>query len=179
MEITFDFDVNDWSKFQQHHMYRSKILRITTYVMTIFLLFFCVLILLGFLLKTSSAGDLLKNTLPFLIFTAVYLYFIKNRGRSRFSKRIMIKEKNNPQVLGQRTMRFEDDFYIVKTVNSESKSSWDAIKNIDETPEYFYLYLSKFTAHVIPKNKINVNIEDLQTLLKSHVSQQNYKFYKK
>jgi len=91
----------------------------------------------------------------------------------------MIKEKNNPQVLGQRTMRFEDDFYIVKTVNSESKSSWDAIKNIDETPEYFYLYLSKFTAHVIPKNKINVNIEDLQTLLKSHVSQQNYKFYKK
>ena len=179
MEITFDFDVNDWGKFQRHHMYRSKIFRVTNYILTVILLFFGILILLGLLLDISSSWSMLIDFFPFLIIIALWLYVMKSRGGSKFSKRMIKKEKDNPQVLGQRTMGFEDDFFTVKTINSESKSSWDAIKYIDETPEYFCLYISKFMAYVIPKNKMNVNLIDLQTLLKSHVSQQNYKFYKK
>ncbi|MDR0865743.1 MAG: YcxB family protein [Candidatus Symbiothrix sp.] len=180
MKFTFDFDINDWIAFQQHHQRHSKIRIIYICVILFLIAMPLYSIIKDYIELSYSLDTIIIHYLPSIIFVFILSIFYAlyvSKLRIQWSAKGILKK--NPHVLGEETMIFDEDFFIIQSTNGESKRKWDSIQKVDETPDYFFLYLSTYMANVIPKKKIDVSSEDLRDFLKKHIPAENYKFYKK
>ena len=179
MQITFDFDFDDYVAFQQHYITTTPALRRSFNIFFGIALIGFVALIVNVLSNEFVFSDLLFP-LFLLIFSVFWLWRIRGKGGVKRSVKSLIKkEKGNSQVLGERTFLFENDYFIVTTTQSENKSNWSVIQKMDETPGYFFLYISNFMAYVIPKHKIELQVQNLQELLHQHIPQEKYKLCKK
>ena len=182
MQLTFDFDIDDYAAFQHHYKKTAPAFRRSFYLLLGTALFFLVVLIfniLGILLGRINSSNILYF-LVWLILIGLWLWYSRSKkSAKRRIKALLKNEKDNSQVLGERTFLFENDYFSVKTIRSENKSDWSVIRKVDETPEYFFLYTSNFMAYVIPKCKIESQKQELQRILHQYIPQEKYKLYKK
>jgi len=182
MQITFDFDMDDYAAFQHHYRMTAPASKRSFYIfLGIALIFPVVMIVINciFLSNGFNFDDILFPLL-WLFFFGSWLWYSRSKMAAKRNVKILIKkDKDNSQVLGERTFLFENDYFIVKTIQSEIKSDWLVIRKVDETPYYFFIYVSNFSAYVIPKCKIESQVQDLQEILHQHIPQEKYKLCKK
>ena len=53
-------------------------------------------------------------------------------------------------LLGPRTMEIDTDRFAIIGADSETRINWPALQSVVETPERVFLYVTGFTAHVVP-----------------------------
>jgi len=63
--------------------------------------------------------------------------------------------KDQSSVLCEHEIDFENDYFIEKTKLNENKYSWDAITKCYVSKNYFTLYVSGSTAHIIPRRYLS------------------------
>jgi hypothetical protein len=63
--------------------------------------------------------------------------------------------KKNKSILETLYYKIDDEFINVKTRLSESKSSWDAIVQVQEISDWFLLRTNTVSFLPIPKNQLN------------------------
>ncbi|MEL6673991.1 MAG: YcxB family protein [Bacteroidota bacterium] len=74
----------------------------------------------------------------------VFVYFL----RRRVSKNI---QKQGDRFLGHRKLKFAEDEILVEDAHGTGTHKWSAFFKVEETPDYYYLYVSTHSAFVIPK----------------------------
>jgi hypothetical protein len=68
--------------------------------------------------------------------------------------RKLLKEGDNNGIIGFHQLRCSDEYLTEITEVNESKHKLSAIKRIEETAEYAFIYITAMQAHVIPKKRI-------------------------
>jgi hypothetical protein len=85
-----------------------------------------------------------------------------------------ISDPMNTNVFGFCEMILDDESVKVNQTELSSSLKWSAIKRLDETPEYFFLYVTANSAYSIPKEKISAEeVKELDELFKKHLPERN------
>ena len=178
MQITFDFDIDDYAVFQYHYKMTARPFRISFYILSGIALILLVTVIAN--IVSPRVNSSIFPLLFWLILIVLCLWYIRSKKSAKRSVEALVKkEKGNSLVLGERTFLFENDYFMVTTTQSEHKLNWSVIRKVDEMPDYFFLYSSNYMAYVIPKQKIASQVQDLQELLHQHIPQEKYKLCKK
>lgn len=168
MQVEYNFDFNDWIAFQESYMEQSKSVRnIKRRQIILFPLINGLLILLELL-----AGRL---TLPFVVFITlisfgwiiIYPKMYRNTVLKRTKK--IFTEIDNSGFLGIHKLELNEEGIVLTVPESESKITWNGIKKMDETPDFYFLYWCSANAVMIPKRKIENQLDQVDEFLKRHL----------
>lgn len=160
MKISFDFDLNDWLAFQEVHLKQSKqfvkIMRIATWSLPIT---FISVALLGLSQHTLNMPMLLVLGVASML----WLNFYPNRFRKKTIKNLKknLVKQDLSKILGKREYEFKNDEIHYLTPYSEGMMTWDSVLSFKETSTYYFIYESEYSAIIIPKVKLNLNMEQL------------------
>lgn len=77
----------------------------------------------------------------------------KQSVTSRIEKWVdtFLKEGKNQDLIGPRTMEFNEDGIECRSPNSDSKINIKMIEKIRQDEQYYFIYLTTISAYVIPK----------------------------
>ncbi len=152
MEVTFTLTPDDILHYARHY-YRTRMLKALNIRPALIYAF------LGLMLLVIPAGlwgalDLWRKTgvipwgliLGFVLISGVAcLYLPPTRWR------IVKFTRKQPESLIPHTVNISPEWLSAKTSMSESKHSWQTVYSLEEDPDYLYLFISKGSAHVVPK----------------------------
>jgi hypothetical protein len=165
VKIEFDFDIKDWMEFQKSCLRNSKQvkkIKITTTLMlpALFLVLTIIDLMSGRLKPMEPWVFGIASLLWILFFPSI----INRRILKKTEK--MITEGDNSGILGKHELDFEENWIIHKTSESEQKIRWSGIKKLEETNNYYFLYDTAISAIIIPKQKLNIDKDKLDKLIK-------------
>lgn len=170
MEIKFEFDINDWMGFQMHFLETSKQFKRSKIIVTYMLpAAFSIIILFDILRgKLNIVGIAIFGIIS-LLWVLIYPQRMTERARKRV--RGIIEDGDNSSILGQHRIIFSDEGINHIEPESEQKMKWSGIKKFEENDDFYFLYNTSVSAIIIPKKKIDVDINSLDELLKSNLIQ--------
>ncbi|QMU73207.1 YcxB family protein [Streptacidiphilus sp. P02-A3a] len=95
-----------------------------------------------------SALDFAQHNIPLGVFfgSVCALYGIMVLLSTRISVR-----KNASRLCGVHTVTLKDEFLAAETDMSRSETKWAALLKSEETPEFFLLYGTKYSAAILPR----------------------------
>lgn len=172
MTIGFDQDLADAMAFQRHFAETNKHIRKSVKVLQ----YAFPAILMGFALAITpwnvDALNLIVSLLPAALIAVLWLVFVPKwymRSLMRKTRRIM-QDPGNAKLYGRREMTLDEEGIRVKTADVDETIKWSAIVQWDETPDYYFLYLSTSNAYGIPKRKLaRSDVEALRSLFNTQV----------
>jgi len=68
---------------------------------------------------------------------------------------IMTITKKNKSFLCEHELIFEEDCLIEKTIYNEGKHFFHSLYKMQETKNYFFIFISDYQAHIVPKKNIS------------------------
>lgn len=92
----------------------------------------------------------------------------------RLKRRIKNLPEDNKGILGVHELEVTEDAISWKNNVTASSVKWDAINSFEEDKDYFYIFLDKIMAHIIPKriftsqNEMNIFKDQINTYLKNN-----------
>ncbi len=159
MKVEFNFTKEDYIAFNLHHIDTSPTIKRSLLIQRygVSLIF---LIVPYFFSRISGA----PWSLSFIVYGAIFIawiiyypkYFMhvtKNRVRK------LIEEGDNSDIFGMHSVNLTEEGVEQISNSEESKASWSAIKRIDETPEYTYIYITAINAYLVPNRAFGGIIE--------------------
>lgn len=168
MEIEFDFEMSDWMEFQKNFLQNSKQFQRTKLIVTLMLpMIFGMLILFDLIRERFNPVGLVVYGVISILWVVFYPKRLINRTVNK--ARRMMEEGDNSGIIGRHTLVLHDDGIMDIGPDCESKIKWTGIKKIVETERYYFLYNTALSAIIIPKAKIENDIEQLDKLLKTKV----------
>jgi len=156
MRIAFDINMSDAEVLCKHFaetnktVKRSKIILISVFV---------------FLLIVSLYPSLCTGEIDYIeviiaaLLPMIGIIYVVGFYTKRVSYR-MKKDLSNPMntnFFGPCEMILEEEGITINRTTSSGNLKWEAIKQLDETPGYFFLYVGSNSAYAIPKKKISAN----------------------
>ncbi len=169
MEIKYDFKEEDYVEFNIHHMKSFK----TGKRMTTMLRWIGPILFLMSGLVMGSKEFLGFNISFFLYITLALLWYFlypkifMNSVRKRVKK--LLKEGKNKGLLGQRTIKFDDQGYTSISSVTEAKTIWSAVERVDQEDNYIYIFESAVSAVVIPLRELSeTEVCDVKKILKEN-----------
>ncbi|MCL1943650.1 MAG: YcxB family protein [Candidatus Azobacteroides sp.] len=175
MRIVFDLDIDDMMAFQENFLTHYKQFK---YIRLFVVLLLPAALLFMFLIFHAKEGGMTGKLTGFGIFFMVlsglwivvmWKQFLKMSLKNT-RKMILKNAKNNPIVLGEREMVFDEKGISVKTSKSETWTDWSAIFKVEKNVDYYYLYVTNMNAFVVPIRKIGYRPEELDAVLEKHVA---------
>ncbi|SMO70149.1 YcxB-like protein [Saccharicrinis carchari] len=152
MEIKTEITRNDFLEFNKHVMY-GKRLRRHFLIATVFVIIWIVLLNIG------EPFDLLKVISEAVIFFAIWslLIFIFNQISLYRIKRI---PDSSGSILGEKTYLMEENGFKEISESSETLTSWEGLKEIQESKDYYFLFVDKIAAYIIPKRSFRNKMQE-------------------
>lgn len=169
MQITYDFDIEDWVAFQRHYIKNAPAFRRNRIIAQLLPL----TILLFLILFDVINGDFKPFTLIFYVVISalwVFLYPKRMIKRTIDNARKMIEAGDNSGLLGRQELILGEDAITAINENSEQKTKWSGIKKLEETEAYYFLFESAISAIIIPKKKVVGRLEEVDKILKSKLT---------
>lgn len=171
MKVSFDIEMDDMLSFQKHFINTSptmkKAKRMVTYLFPLFIIIF------SFFTFYSRYNRIdISFIVVMAIVSALWVIFVPRFFVSNTLKRAkkILSKPGNEVMFGTFEMTFTDNGFDVKTATTQSNILWSAVPKIDETNNYFYVYLSQASAYIIPKNKISAtDVENLRSVFSQHL----------
>ena len=170
MKIEFDFDIDDWMAFQKYYILNSKQVKRSKIFTTLLLpVIFSIFSLIDIINGNFSPARLVFYGIIFLLWIFINPKWMNRKMLKQVKK--MINEGDNSGIFGKHEIDFEEDRIIWKNPESEEKVKWSGVKKLGETDNYYFLYVTAVSAIIIPKQKLNIDKEELDKLLKENISQ--------
>lgn len=160
MEITYNFELKDWTAASKQLSKKNKAGIKTTYffIVLLFLINFWDL-LIAFPFMTFDQISIFFGSSYFwesvfwrTIWTlaALPIFFIFNYFFTSVYLRFAVPKKS-PAIIGQQTVILREDELISISDVSTTNVNWRAFEQITETAEYIFFYLAPTNAFAIPK----------------------------
>ena len=149
----------DFLQFNKHFFYKNKFKR-TFIIASIFI------ILWVFILHTGKPFDLFEIVLDLITFYLGWSLLILILTQIGLQKIKKMPDKDG-NILGVKTYLLEEKGFKETTETSETLTNWSGIKEIQESQDYYYVFVDKIAAYIIPKRSfLNKNEEEefIQTL---------------
>jgi hypothetical protein len=169
MEINFTIDKTDWLGFPKHHSENSKeykrqkmigMLSFPIGLSAVFLYFF----FRNDVDSTVFIPVIILSLLWMFLYSKLFIKYVL-RVQNR-----MIEEGDNSGLLGQHKIVLNDDGIFCTNPDSERKIKWAGIKKIEETEDYYFLYIAALSAIIIPKKQIGSALKELDGIIKSRLA---------
>jgi hypothetical protein len=165
IQLNYDVELNDAMAFQKHFSATNKTMKNFRKIITL------IVIGLGLFVTLTGEKDLMSivlNLFPLVVF--ILIYWILSKTTSSFLTKKIMSTSENSSMYGNRTMIFTEDGIEVKNAEANTSLKWSMIKQLGETSDYFFLYISAASAYIIPKKKIAAaDIEDLKILFEKKI----------
>jgi len=171
MRIVFDFTIEDWMAFQSHFVEKAKNYKLTRMVTALMVpLVFTCLIVYDVLLDNIK----IVSYLIYMIFSIIWIiYTLKTYKRSYLKKvRKILLNGDNSGILGSHEVIFNDDGVTHIQPQSEEKVLWAGIKKVEENDDYFFLFVTAISALIIPKKKIEKDLNAIVDILDENIISQ-------
>ena len=102
-----------------------------------------------------------------LLCILIYPWLHRNGAKNHFAQ---FDSPDNENLFGRRTMELDDEKVIIVTDKVHESMLWSIFIRAFETPDYFFLYIAKQQAHIIPKRELSAaQIDELVSLLATHI----------
>lgn len=165
----FEFEIEDWLAFQKHFLLNSTKFKRTKMIMTFYLpVLLAVIMLVEYRVLSKNPFFIIIAIIASALWIIFYPKRLERRTLNNAEK--MINSGDNSGVLGENTVALSDEFVLYITPESECKYKWSGVKKIEETDEYYFLFLSALTAIIIPKKKVESEIQEFDKYLKHRIS---------
>lgn len=149
MQISFDVVLEDIHAFNLHYATHAELPRRNQFRVRVALT--AVLAALLFAL-----GFAISAPLPFWIIGALILlgwwatYPRRIEAISRASTARLYRDGRNVGMLGPHTVAFDDEWLSELTPHREVRTRWQAVEQAVVTPQHLFLYVSGFSAVIVP-----------------------------
>lgn len=169
MEINYILTEDDYLNFNLFHTKHSKVVKKSLLIQrlmgpVIFIAFsylfsiFADLPFIGLFVTFSIISVL------WYIFYPAYFYKLIIRNVKK-----AMNEGDNGGLLGKRQMILNEEGIIDVNSSSKTESNWQAIKDIKEDENNFFLYNSAVSAYIIPKRDLK-QIDELRSYLLENIN---------
>lgn len=82
-------------------------------------------------------------------------YFVYKRMKQRIKNLL----EDNKGILGEHELEITNEELRWRNSVTEGSTKWKGIKSIEEDDEYFYIFIDKIMAHIIPKRTFSTQVE--------------------
>ena len=174
MNVIFHFTIDDFWAFTKHNVLKNDSFKRTRNSSLIVLI--SIIVLLCFFAFWIGGIKIWAVVVVFALIFGMEMNPKKaeNKQLNIFKKDVYSNYKDEINLFGFQDYIFDESSIICKSVNSESILKWNGIKEIDETSEYFFIYIARSQAFIIPKRELKGNeTDDLRVILKQHVLHYN------
>jgi hypothetical protein len=126
-----------------------------------------------FLLECFNDGNLF-HIFEGLFLSGVYIVIFSlasKQGSNKITKKLYAEGKNKG-IFCEHEIEIID-VGIVETTNvGKQESYWATIEKIEETDEHLFIYTGSMTAHVIPKSRVEGDLDLFTKILREKTAQQ-------
>lgn len=149
MQISFDVVLEDIHAFNRHYATTAALPRRNQRLVRVALT-----LTLGALL--FALGLAIHAPVPFWIIGGLILlgwwraYPRRIEAMARQSTKRLYGDGRNEGMLGPHTVRFDDEWLCELTADREVKTRWRAVEQVALTAEHLFLYVSGFSAVIVP-----------------------------
>lgn len=168
MHIKYKLTEEDYFNFNMFHVKSSK-LAVSKFKRQRFLVPLLLLIVsfvFADAFEISTTGMLITflviGILWVIFYPKVYFRYITQNTKK------MVSGGRVGHLLGEHNMMLNKEGIVDSAPKGETKVKWSSIINFKEDNNYFYIYLSKVSAIIIPKRELK-NVEEIGTYIKSKV----------
>ena len=170
MRISFEQTIQDYADFCYYYYKQQKSWRKGIHYISLSITSICLLVLLYYSFLRGDGSDLL----PVLFIVAYIIYALVIRSKWGFLKRVerLWKSGKNPDMVGARTLVFEEEKLKVITPTSETNINWkNGFEYLRETPKHLLLFTAVNQAILIPKRIFLLDQElfEVRDFIESHL----------
>lgn len=158
MTIEFDLDIEDWLAFQEFHLSNNKKLKQWKVISML-----AVPLASAIIILTNKWFDT-TFMIVLVIVSIAHVLYVHKTFTSRYLKRAKKMLKDNTGIIGRQTFQFTEEFILMSKLNTETKTNWNGINEILENENYYFLFVSSISAFIIPKRKIENDLEALDKI---------------
>jgi hypothetical protein len=172
MRIVFSFNIEDWMAFQALYVEQAKNYRLMKFITAFIVPFvFLSIIVYDILLGNIKAG---MYIIYFILSILWIVYILKTYKKSylRKVKKMLIRGDNN-EIFGSHEVVFTDEGITHIQAQSKETVTWAGIQKLEENEDYFFLFIDTLSALIIPKKKIESDLEEVNALIKAGMDQQH------
>ena len=168
MVLTFDFDLEDWLALQENYLKNSPAIKLIQSIIS----FLLPLVLFALLFKYSKnypTNTMMIAGCVMLIFSIIWVFIIQKTflKTTLVLTKKLLSSNDNSSLIGIHQLQFTDEGIEISEPGSEQKIPWNAYKKLTETEQHYFLYNTSVSATVIPKQKIDVPLHELDKMLHS------------
>ncbi|WP_321310320.1 YcxB family protein [Marinifilum fragile] len=143
----------DYLQFNKYFFYKNKLKRT-------FIIASISIILWVFILHIGEPFDLFEIVIELIAFYLCWTLFVLILTQIGLQKIKKMPDKDG-NILGVKTYLLEENGFREITDTSETLTKWCGIKKIQESQDYYYVFVDKIAAYIIPKRSfLNKNEED-------------------
>ena len=177
MTIRFNMEMEDLLAFQKHFYATNKQLKKQTWTLRSIFFIGGAIFLLP-VLAIVSAGAPLHGIIPIVLTICALawfaLAFICPKWLTNFNLKRAREQFLNPEsanMFGPTEMIFDNEGFSVERAGTIEKNEWTSVVKVDETPDYYFIYVSEVAANTIPKRKLNTKeSEELKSIFAKHIN---------
>ncbi len=148
LEVTFELTLDDLWQYALYHRRQKSMLRtILLYGFAILISVTCVTGFWGIIQAVFRHHTLDWAGLLLLIFMA----FCVPRIWPPTKKRLVKLQPQQPDIIGPHRVSIDQSWFFEETLAREIKYTWRSFESVEENQRYFFLFLSKNVAFLIPK----------------------------
>lgn len=169
MELTFNFELDDWMAFQEHFLKNSKQFKRSKVIATFMLpaMFTGTIVFKYINGEPISMFGVLFFAMLSILWVLLYPRGMEKRSLKRMKR--LIKTGDNTGIICEHKIILSKENITHITSDSEQKLKWKAIKKIEENHDYYFLYDTSVSAIIIPKDKAIVDLNELEIILKKYM----------
>ena len=170
MTISFEQTIQDYADFCYYYYKQQKSWQKVLHYISLGITSLCLLVLVYYNLLGRNTTDFFAA-----LFVAIYIvYALAIRSRWGFLKRTerLWRSGKNPDMVGQRTLVFEEEKLKVITPTSETSINWkNGFEFLRETPKHLLLFTAVNQAILIPKRAFLLDQElfEVKDFIETHL----------
>ena len=181
MKLDYDVTLDDLVAFNRHWVATSRLPQLRwARVWGSAALTGIVFLLLYFTLARDSpqAAGITALIVGFVYFLSYRS--VQNSSLERNVAKIYSGDSRGP-LFGPHTLEIAPEGFIVRSKQSETRTSWAAIRTISVTPQHLFIYTSAAHAHVVPLSRVIQagELDELLGKIRQQVSPEVVRDYRK
>ncbi|MFM2360813.1 MAG: hypothetical protein RLY16_2806 [Bacteroidota bacterium] len=173
VHIKFSLSKSDFVTFHEYQYWKSPQQR-SKRIKQMLRYFITNLIIIGIITYTAwfSFGSTSYFIFVGVLVLGMIMQFFTSKQKIKAHAEKLADNIENIALFAERQMHFSSAEIIVTDEYIESKIQWKAIIRLEETPQYYYLYITSNQSLIIPKSVLTLsgNMDEFKTLLTQNIS---------
>jgi hypothetical protein len=153
MEVEFDLTLEDLIAFNEYHCAHSPAIQAQFRRGWWVVPFWALLVWLILALSAEKFADFAAEHWLWLLIVPFWLFWFPWRWHRRQRKNALrlLNEGENVGVIGRQRLTITPETVEQRSAYREVRMRWEAVEKIVRSEHYAYIYVSAYTAHILPR----------------------------